>query len=312
MPKIASVKKLLWLFIVGVVFFSIVPNLFSGYWLLDVFSNFKLQYAVTSFVLLICSLFVFKRKSLALIILSISLIWNAYYIVPYYLKSSAKVDIKKELKLVSINLLSSNTDIDLVKKYILEEDPDALVLMELTPAWEAQLNTITINSKYKKLVARTDNFGIAILTKYPMKSSVEYFAESTKPSIVADLKIENEKLTLVASHPVPPLGQDAFESRNQQLLSIIKNKDRFSKHMVIAGDFNTSSFSNHFRKLTSGDLKDSRIGFGLLPTWPADYPLLQTTLDHILVSEQIKVIERSTGPSIGSDHLPISIKIGIP
>ena len=312
MPKIASVKKLLWLFIVGVVFFSIVPNLFSGYWLLDVFSNFKLQYAVTSFVLLICSLFVFKRKSLALIILSISLIWNAYYIVPYYLKSSAKVDIKKELKLVSINLLSSNTDIDLVKKYILEEDPDALVLMELTPAWEAQLNTITINSKYKKLVARTDNFGIAILTKYPMKSSVEYFAESTKPSIVADLKIENEKLTLVASHPVPPLGQDAFESRNQQLLSIIKNKDRFSKHLVIAGDFNTSSFSNHFRKLTSGDLKDSRIGFGLLPTWPADYPLLQTTLDHILVSEQIKVIERSTGPSIGSDHLPISIKIGIP
>ena len=312
MPKIASVKKLLWLFIVGVVFFSIVPNLFSGYWLLDVFSNFKLQYAVTSFVLLICSLFVFKRKSLALIILSISLIWNAYYIVPYYLKSSAKVDIKKELKLVSINLLSSNTDIDLVKKYILEEDPDALVLMELTPAWEAQLNTITINSKYKKLVARTDNFGIAILTKYPMKSSVEYFAESTKPSIVADLKIENEKLTLVATYPVHPLGQDAFESRNQQLLSIIKNKDRFSKHMVIAGDFNTSSFSNHFRKLTSGDLKDSRIGFGLLPTWPADYPLLQTTLDHILVSEQIKVIERSTGPSIGSDHLPISIKIGIP
>ena len=312
MPKIASVKKLLWLFIVGVVFFSIVPNLFSGYWLLDVFSNFKLQYAVTSFVLLICSLFVFRRKSLALIILSISLLLNAYYIVPYYLKSSAKVDIKKELKLVSINLLSSNTDIDLVKKYILEEDPDALVLMELTPAWEAQLNTITINSKYKKLVARTDNFGIAILTKYPMKSSVEYFAESTKPSIVADLKIENEKLTLVASHPVPPLGQDAFESRNQQLLSIIKNKDRFSKHLVIAGDFNTSSFSNHFRKLTSGDLKDSRIGFGLLPTWPADYPLLQTTLDHILVSEQIKVIERSTGPSIGSDHLPISIKIGIP
>ena len=312
MPKIASVKKLLWLFIVGVVFFSIVPNLFSGYWLLDVFSNFKLQYAVTSFVLLICSLFVFKRKSLALIILSISLIWNAYYIVPYYLKSSAKVDIKKELKLVSINLLSSNTDIDLVKKYILEEDPDALVLMELTPAWEAQLKTIISAYTFKKLVVRTDNFGIAILSKYPMKSSVEYFAESTKPSIVADLKIENEKLTLVASHPVPPLGQDAFESRNQQLLSIIKNKDRFSKHMVIAGDFNTSSFSNHFRKLTSGDLKDSRIGFGLLPTWPADYPLLQTTLDHILVSEQIKVIERSTGPSIGSDHLPISIKIGIP
>ncbi|WP_157594928.1 endonuclease/exonuclease/phosphatase family protein [Psychroflexus tropicus] len=308
----ASIKKLLWVFIIGVVCFSILPNLFSGYWLLEVFSNFKLQYAVISIVLLICSLLVFQKKSLALIILSMSLLWNAYYILPYYLTNTTKVDIKKELKLSSVNLWSGNNETDLVKKYILEEDPDVLILMELTPGWEAQLNTMIIAYEYKELVARTDNFGIAVLSKFPMKSSVEYFAESTKPSIVADLKIENEKLTLVASHPVPPLGQAAFESRNQQLLSIIKNRDRFSKHLVIAGDFNTSSFSNHFRKLTSGDLKDSRIGFGLLPTWPEDSPILQTTLDHMLVSDSLKVIERSTESSIGSDHLPISTKIGIP
>lgn len=311
MPKISPVNKLLWVLILGVVCFSIFPNLFSGYWLLDVFSNFKLQYVIISIILLISSYFILERKRMALVILSISLLWNAYYILPYYVSNIANIDTKKELKLSSVNLWSGNTKIDFVKKYIQEEDPDVLVLMELTPAWESQLKTSITAYEHKELVARTDNFGIAVLSKFPMNFTVKYFGQSTKPSIVADFEVGNATLTLVATHPVPPLGQAAFESRNQQLLDIVENRPRFSEYLIIAGDFNTSSFSSHFRKLTTGDLRDSRIGFGLLPTWPADYPILQSTLDHILVSDPIKVIERSTGPSIGSDHLPISIKIGI-
>jgi endonuclease/exonuclease/phosphatase (EEP) superfamily protein YafD len=91
----------------------------------------------------------------------------------------------------------------------------------------------------------------------------------------------------------------------------LNRRSKLSEKLIIAGDFNTSSFSNHFSKLTNGDLKDSRIGFGLLPTWPANYLMLQTTLDHFLVSKNLEVIERSTGKNIGSDHLPINIIIGV-
>jgi len=310
--KISFLKKLTWILILGVLFVSILPNVVSTYWLIDIFSNFKFQYLIISILLLIISLFLYKKKIVPLTIICVGILWNAYFILPYYFSSNTiSLENRKEVKISSINLLSSNSEIELVRNYIIDENPDILILMEFTPNWQFQLNTIIENYEYRKLVSRNDNFGIAILSKYKMKSSIEYFELNNKPSIVADLNIESKQLSLVATHPIPPINQHTFENRNEQLCNILKNRSKFSENLIIAGDLNTSSFSNHFSKLTNGDLKDSRIGFGLLPTWPANYRILQTTLDHFLISKSIEVIERSTGKNIGSDHLPINIIIGV-
>ncbi|MFT5435525.1 MAG: endonuclease/exonuclease/phosphatase (EEP) superfamily protein YafD [Ulvibacter sp.] len=309
--KILFLKKLTWILIVGVLFTSILPNIVSNYWLIDIFSNFKLQYLIISIFLLFISLFFLNKKILAVILLIISMLWNSYFIAPYYFSDITVLKSKKEVKISSINLLSSNSETDLVKNYIFEEDPDILILMEFTQNWQIKLNPIINNYQYKRLVVRNDNFGIALLSKYEMNSSIDYFDLNDKPSIVADLNIESYKISLVATHPNPPINQLTFENRNKQLSNILNKRSKLSKKLIIAGDFNTSSFSNHFSKLTNGDLKDSRIGFGLLPTWPANYLMLQTTLDHFLVSKNLEVIDRSTGKNIGSDHLPINIIIGV-
>lgn len=309
--KILFLKKLTWILIVGVLFVSILPNIISNYWFIDIFSNFKLQYLIISIFLFLISLLFFNKKVLALILLSSTILWNSYFIAPYYFSDNTALKSKKQVKISSINLLSSNSEIDLVQNYIFEEDPDILILMEFTPNWQFKLNPIIDNYKYKKLVPRNDNFGIALLSKYEMNSSIDYFELNDKPSIVAVLNIGSDQFSLVATHPIPPINQHTFENRNKQLSNILNKRSKFSEKLIIAGDFNTSSFSNHFSKLTNGDLKDSRIGFGLLPTWPANYLMLQTTLDHFLISKNLEVIERSTGKNIGSDHLPINIIIGV-
>ncbi|GGW93543.1 endonuclease/exonuclease/phosphatase family protein [Salegentibacter mishustinae] len=309
--KILFLKKLTWILIVGVLFASILPNIISNYWFIDIFSNFKLQYLIISIFLFLISLLFFNKKVLALILLISTILWNGYFIAPYYFSDNTALKSKKQVKISSINLLSSNSEIDLVQNYIFEEDPDILILMEFTPNWQFKLNPIIDNYKYKKLVPRNDNFGIALLSKYEMNSSIDYFELNDKPSIVADLNIGSDQFSLVATHPIPPINQHTFENRNKQLSNILNKRSKFSERLIIAGDFNTSSFSNHFSKLTNGDLKDSRIGFGLLPTWPANYLMLQTTLDHFLISKNLEVIERSTGKNIGSDHLPINIIIGV-
>ena len=309
--KILFLKKLTWILIVGVLFVSILPNIISNYWFIDIFSNFKLQYLIISIFLFLISLLFFNKKVLALILLSSTILWNSYFIAPYYFSDNTALKSKKQVKISSINLLSSNSEIDLVQNYIFEEDPDILILMEFTPNWQFKLNPIIDNYKYKKLVPRNDNFGIALLSKYEMNSSIDYFELNDKPSIVAVLNIGSDQFSLVATHPIPPINQHTFENRNKQLSNILNKRSKFSERLIIAGDFNTSSFSNHFSKLTNGDLKDSRIGFGLLPTWPANYLMLQTTLDHFLISKNLEVIERSTGKNIGSDHLPINIIIGV-
>lgn len=308
--KISFLKKLIWISIFGILLVSILPNIISSYWLLDIFSNFKLQYLVISIGLILLVLISFKKKLSAIILIIIAIIWNSYFIIPYFVQSE-KFHHKKEIKITSVNLLSSNSRENLVINYITKEDPDILILMELTPKWEKKLNIIIKKYEYHEIVPRLDNFGIAVLSKYKMDSHIDYFDLNNKPSIVSHLELENQILSVVATHPIPPINQTTFENRNKQLTNIIRDRNKFSDNLIIAGDFNTSSFSNHFEKLVEGDLMDSRIGFGLLPTWPADYEILQTTLDHFLVSKNLKVIDRKTGPNIGSDHLPINIIIGV-
>lgn len=308
--KISFLNKLIWISTITILLVSILPNIISSYWLLDIFSNFKLQYLFISIGLFLVVLISFKKKLSAIILLLIAIIWNSYFIVPYFFQTNNSV-YTKEIKITSVNLLSSNSKDNLVINYITKEDPDILILMELTPKWEEKLKTIINEFKYREIVPRMDNFGIAVLSKYKMDSHIDYFDLNDKPSIVSNFELNNQILSVIATHPIPPINQATFERRNKQLTNIIRDRNKFSDNLIIAGDFNTSSFSNHFNKLVNGDLMDSRIGFGLLPTWPADYEILQTTLDHFLVSKNLKVIDRKTGPNIGSDHLPINIVIGI-
>jgi endonuclease/exonuclease/phosphatase (EEP) superfamily protein YafD len=52
-------------------------------------------------------------------------------------------------------------------------------------------------------------------------------------------------------------------------------------------------------------LKNSRRGFGILPTWPTFLPLLSIPIDHFLLSPEFAVLKTGQGPNIGSDHVPL-------
>ena len=308
--KKSYLTRTLWIGIVTIFILSVLPNIFSAYWMIDIFAHFKVQYSFVALLLLILVILFFRKKIIALILLIVSLAWNIAFIYPYYLNSNHNETSKNiDLKISSINLLSSNTDFLTVRNHILKESPDILILMEFNTVWEKQLQPIFKNYRYKKLLPGPDNFGIALLSKIEMKSAAVDFGSTSKPSIVGDFVINKKSVTIIATHPVPPISQQAFENRNKQLQYVVNHRSNFAKHLIVVGDFNTSSFSNQFNRLTENDLKDSRIGFGLLPTWPANFFPLQTTLDHCLISENINVITRSAGENVGSDHLPISIEL---
>ncbi|MBW2961169.1 endonuclease/exonuclease/phosphatase family protein [Mesonia aestuariivivens] len=308
--KYKCLHKLIWLCCIALFLLSIIPNLLANYWLADIFSNFKFQYLIASICLLMVVYFLFKKKWLASFVLLLSICWNSYYILPYYLKhKDENIVSEHNLKINSINLLSSNDQVRLVETYLAKENPDVIVLLEFTPKWQSLLKKTIQDYAYSHFVPRNDNFGIAILSKKQLKAKTAYFKLNEKPSIVSELKFAKKTLTLIATHPAAPVDKNAFELRNLQMNYLIENRSNYSDHLIIIGDFNNSSFSNHFQKLLKKDLRDSRLGFGILPTWPANFSLLQTTLDHCLVSKNIQVIERKVGENIGSDHLPISISL---
>tara|TARA_R100001369_G_scaffold29172_4_gene52700 strand:- start:190107 stop:190859 length:753 start_codon:yes stop_codon:yes gene_type:complete len=248
-----------------------------------------------------------------LIILAFLFIWNAKYVGPLYISSNeVSESVNDKISILSINLLSSNTNYKKVLELIKEKDPDILIFMELTPKWDQKLSSIYQLYPYKASETRVDNFGIAMLSKLQMESSVTYFENNIKPSIIGKLNFSEEQLTIIATHPIPPINSETFELRNAQLMDIANKRASFSDNFILIGDFNTSSFSPHFQELLAkSNLKDSRKGFGIGTTWPADFYPLRTTLDHCLVSKGIKVLDQSPQRDIGSDHLPIFLEIAL-
>ncbi|WP_333196742.1 hypothetical protein [Microcoleus sp. S28C3] len=55
----------------------------------------------------------------------------------------------------------------------------------------------------------------------------------------------------------------------------------------------------------TGNLRNARSGFGILPTWPTFMPLAYIPIDRFLVRQEIDVLKINTDRYVGSDHLPL-------
>lgn len=305
--------KLIFQFILfGITFASVIPHLFSIFWITDIFSHFKLQYIILLLILLFTlPLFQIKNKAFPIVLIVILLGWNSWFIIPLYLENSTVDEASGEtLSILSMNLLASNTNYSDSLELIREKDPDVVVLLELSPQWEKQIQVLHPVYPFRQMYPQTNNFGIGILSKMPMAFTVTDFGKGFPPSIFSESRVKDKPVSILATHPFPPVNQERFIFRNDQLEEISQFSMQQSGNFILAGDLNTSSYSKHFQKiLEKGNLKDSRKGFGIASSWPTDNYAIRTTLDHFLLKGDMEVVKRSTERSIGSDHLPIYLEV---
>lgn len=308
------IKKLLIYFLVfllaTVSVFSVLGYFGYSNWVLDAFSHFKWQYLV---FLSIGTLILFPiNKKVAFMILPFILLLIAE-VAPIYVGGNKNPELTDTVKIAGINLLTSNNQFGDVVTYIKENSPDIIVLQELNSLWELMLEPGLTDYTYRLSIPREDNFGIAIYSKIEFSNIDELsIGEAGVPSISGDFSVGDSTITLIATHPLPPVGSSYFSHRNLQLSELGKMVAEMDKEVVVVGDLNTSSFSTHYKKLIKESrLIDSRKGFGLLTTWPTWFGLPKITLDHCLVSQGVLVKSRDVGDHIGSDHLPIVVEIGL-
>ena len=185
------------------------------------------------------------------------------------------------------------------------------MVMEINKNWVGALKSLQREYKYHTLLPREDNFGIGVYSKLPItKESVKYFGSTGVPSIILTLKTAQDNLTLIATHPVPPISNSYFVSRNKQLFDIAQYIKTLSGQLILAGDLNTTMWSSHYKQLEeSGNLKDARKGFGINATWPSPLGIFGIPIDHVLVSNEVQVIDLKVGASFGSDHRPLIVDL---
>ncbi|MDP2747467.1 endonuclease/exonuclease/phosphatase family protein [Pseudomonas sp.] len=190
--------------------------------------------------------------------------------------------------------------------WLAQEKPDVVVLLEVSPAYAQGLRTLR-DYPFQHIVAQDSPFGIAVLSRHPLQQ-VEVVEDAQGIAhIEAQLQWHGQPIGIIALHPMPPLSPQYHSVRNAKLAALATQAAASAIPTVLAGDLNATPWSSAFSGLAQLGLRRAS---GLAATWPAVLQgVLGLPIDHVLVTPHWAVAARQVGPPLGSDHLPVLVRL---
>ena len=280
------------------------------WWFLDLFSHFQVQYLVVLAGPVLW--FGLRKKKRRVGVGLAACAWLLWQILPLWLDTSQHSAGSSNLKLMSVNVNAGNSDYDAVLDVVVKQQPDVVVFQEVTPAWAAGLKSLRETYPHLRMAARKGAFGMAMFSRFPFEMAETNLIGGV-PWIEATVNVEGSKVTVLAAHTLPPMGEQNSKRRNGQLKSLVATSKRAvlaGVPLIVAGDLNCTPWSPHMRDtLHDSQLVSTRRGFGALPSWPAKRPVFWIPIDHVLVSPEIGVVDFRIGGETGSDHLPVIVDL---
>lgn len=263
----------------------------------------------------------FNKKILTGLIISfIILLFNYFEISKCCIKPD--VALKSDIKLGLFNVLTRNKHYDKLLYEINFKNPDIVILQEVNEAWLNNIEALKKDYPYFINHPREDNFGISPYSKYPLKNpTVEFWSDHYVPVIRAQIEKDKTFVTLYCVHTLPPVSNECILTRNNMLLKInnvLNNAWKNGENVIIAGDFNTTIFSEAYKRIIDTPLNSYIIydAIKYVPkmegTWNAFHlPVFRITIEHILSIPPVFPIKTEFGHNIGSDHFPVFTEFAI-
>ena len=284
------------------------------HWSLELLTHFKIQLLLASllFAFVFAATRAWRWAGAAVCVAAL----NLFAIAPWYVPTARAYPAGDEqrLRLMLSNVLYTNERYDDLLKLVRAEQPDLLVLQEVTEAWERALQPLRQDYPHGAFEPRDQAAGMALLSRRPLTAVVAPINSFLSPSVLAEFEFAGQTVSLLTIHPLPPQGRLRSELRNREFDYAAEFLRTRPDPKILLGDLNVTMWSpNYARLIEQSGLVNVRQGFGVVPTWPAfsRLRLLQIPLDHCLVSPNVRVIDVRTGPHIGSDHLPLIVDLGI-
>jgi endonuclease/exonuclease/phosphatase (EEP) superfamily protein YafD len=285
---------------------------FAGrlWWALDLFAHFRPQYLALAWAGALL-LWLARERRAALLLGACGAV-NALVLLPYLLPGallSAPRPPPSPLRAMSVNVYTPNRDHGAVRRLVVERSPDFLLLMEVDEAWLAGLADLRREYPYGVAEPRDDNFGIALWSRHPcVRCEILHLGEARLPTAAGEFAVGGSRLTLVGTHPLPPVGAEYARQQADQLRALAAYLARVRGPKILMGDLNMTPWSAKFGPLLrAAGLRDSGVGRGTGRTWPVDNPLLGIPIDHFLASPDVRIAGRERGPDVGSDHFPLLV-----
>ncbi|MGI9015382.1 MAG: endonuclease/exonuclease/phosphatase family protein [Phycisphaerales bacterium] len=291
----------------------------TGSYPYDLLSHFQLQYLLAGSLLVVIT--TLARVRWAIVAAIICVIGPATAIVPRLgivssMGSSATDANASTLRIYHANVLTDNTSYARALADIASHDPDIIILQETDDRWMQGVAALRDTHPHIVAQPRGDNFGMAVYSRLAISQhTVADLGASGVPTIIFQVMFDDRVVEIIGTHPLPPLQRPTAELRDRQLAALAEHlRNRDERARIVIGDLNVTPFSPHFKQLVARAtaMHDGRLGQGLLPTWPAEYPwFMRIPIDHCLVSDELEVMHLTTGADIGSDHLPLIVDVAL-
>ena len=250
------------------------------------------------------------------IVLTLSMLFQLYMVLPYTLLWKSEVQSAKDLpdalqiKIMVSNVLTPNPHKQKLIDLVNEHEPDILITLESDKKWEEALEVIEPDYPYTVKIPLDNLYGMHLYSKIELiDPTIHYLMIDDIPSIHTQLQLtDTRRIWLYCMHPMPPSPTEAEKSttRDAELLMVGRHIQENKQTAILAGDLNDVAWSRTTRRFhrVSG-LLDPRIGRHFINTFHVKYPFLRWALDHIFHSTCFTLVDIKRLPSIGSDHFPV-------
>jgi endonuclease/exonuclease/phosphatase (EEP) superfamily protein YafD len=286
-------------------------------WFADILTSFMLAHFVGAVMVLVglAGLRAWRRCIPAVLLV----LWVGSLVAPYapYATLSAPPDSAGHpLRVMLSNVLTRNTQSARVIDAVRKANPDVLCIQEFDKEWQDAMHDLAAGYPHTHAIPRPDNFGIALWSKHPILSAETLnLGDATVPAIFAKLDVGGTPITVLTVHTLPPLMRDYADTRNQQIAAIPAIAHDAGTPFILIGDLNVTMWSPYFTDMEEASgLVNVRRGRGVFPTWPANvaWAPAPCPIDHVLVSQDIRVVDLVRGSFVGSDHFPVYADLVIP
>ncbi|MBI1375354.1 MAG: hypothetical protein GC159_21770 [Phycisphaera sp.] len=220
------------------------------------------------------------------------------------------------VKVMSINLLMINHDVDGILDEVARENPDVIMLQEYTAHWHTAFHTrLGEDYPYFAGIHQEDSFGSAIYSRVPFTErpvTEMKLGEMKMPQVRAVIEIDGLPVALYNVHLLPPRSLSYTRYQHRQFADLLERLRDEPRPVVLAGDFNFTGSSPMARDLDIRGYADTHdlAGVGVDATWPVKgsmryWPVPGLRIDHVFLSDHLTATSHRTGYGAGSDHRPV-------
>ena len=218
------------------------------------------------------------------------------------------------LTVITANVFNQTRSMADLNRLVEREKADLVAINEPAAAL-AERDYQTLFPNYQRLQADgTPGLGwggvapVVLLSRQPVSQTVRMRPENSgrRDLLYADLAEDWASVRVIATHAMVPVSDRGLKQRNT-LLDAAKGVATDAENFILMGDFNLTPWSPTFRDLPGRRTGDPRFQ----RTWPTFFPLMGIPIDHMMISENLELVDSRVLETVGSDHYPILARLRI-